>query len=128
MAILYDFRKKIIEDTRPPQEEIWRDWSDEVREVARSNGWNKAPATGVSVQLKAMSTGAPHARLYDWVHSYDIRARAFIPFMKTEQIRLKKYSRFRDGRSSESIRKHADHRRGFPGKSETAGLQEQVTW
>jgi hypothetical protein len=79
MAILYDFRKKIIEDTRPPQEEIWRDWSDEVREVARSNGWNKAPATGVSVQLKAMSTGAPHARLYDWVHFHAIHANGADP-------------------------------------------------
>ena len=32
-AVLYDFRKKDIEKTadEPPQEDMWRDWSDEVR-------------------------------------------------------------------------------------------------
>ena len=32
-AVLYDFRKKDIEKTAddPPQEEMWRDWSEEVR-------------------------------------------------------------------------------------------------
>ncbi len=35
-AVLYDFRKKDIEITadEPPQEDMWRDWSDEVREVS----------------------------------------------------------------------------------------------
>ena len=32
-AVLYDFRKKDIEKTADelPQEEMWRDWSEEVR-------------------------------------------------------------------------------------------------
>ena len=32
-AVLYDFVKKDLEETQqePPQEEMWRDWSEEMR-------------------------------------------------------------------------------------------------
>ena len=58
MAILHDFTKKVIDDTKPPQAEIFRDWSSEVREIAAASGWDAAPAGGVSVELKAATTEA----------------------------------------------------------------------
>ena len=34
-AVLYDFRKTDMEQTQqePPQEDMWRDWSDEMRAI-----------------------------------------------------------------------------------------------
>ena len=35
-AVLYDFLKQDIEQTQqePPQKDMWRDWSDEMRTIA----------------------------------------------------------------------------------------------
>ena len=35
-AVLYDFRKKDIEQTQqePPQKDMWRDWSGKMRAIA----------------------------------------------------------------------------------------------